>query len=526
MTTESGGTANFEVVLATQPSANVTVTLTSSNTNEGTVSPEALTFADTDFDMVRTVTVTGVDDDVDDGDQDYEIAFAVTSTDSDYHNYAITPVEVSNHDDEPTPTLSADDVTVDESAGNVDVVVALSGASSRNVTVAWAASTETGDSAAAGADYTAAGAAVTVTIAAGDTSTTVSVPILQDRIDEQDEFFTVTLSDAGPSGAVTIADATARVTITDDDPVPALQFTVSPLSIAEDGRSTVTVSTGSGSTFADEQTIDLTLGGTATLTDDYTIGSTTLTLPAGSGSTTSTVTTTIDAVDDITDEPDETVTVDARHDGAALGTRQTITIEDDDVPPGVRVEDTSADEGDLLFFTITVTPASGKRVLVNWATSLATGDTAELDHMAGDLVDGVVATMALADDFTAVTETALTFEPGESERVVTVASLQDATDEFDETFSVTLTLPADANATLADATARGHHRGRRSAAGVERRGPVRSGDAWPKRASPGHCFTCNRKVRNRQDRKPYRPDRHRDNRRLFLAFFGTVWPEV
>ena len=52
-------------------------------------------------------------------------------------------------------------------------------------------------------------------------------------------------------------------------------------------------------------------------------------------------------------------------------------------------------------------------------------------------------------------ETALTFEPGETERVVTVASLQDATDEFDETFSVTLTLPAGANATLARATARG-----------------------------------------------------------------------
>ena len=455
VTTESGGTANFEVVLATQPSANVTVTLTSSNTNEGTVSPGSLTFADTDFDMVRTVTVTGEDDDIDDGDQDYEIAFAVTSTDLDYRNYAITPVEVSNQDDEPTPSLSADDVRVDESAGNADVVVALSGASSRNVTVAWLASTETGDSAAAGADYTAASAAVTVTIAAGNTATTVSVPILQDRIDEQDEFFTVTLSDAGPSGAVTIADATARVTITDDDAAPALQFTASPLSIAEDGRSTVTVSTGSGSTFADEQTIGLTLGGTATLTDDYTIGSTTLTLPAGSRSTTSTVTTTIDAVDDITDEPDETVTVAARHAGAALGTQQTITIEDDDDPPLVRVADTSADEGAPLSFTITVSPASGKRVLVNWATSLAAGDTAELDHVAGEAVDGIIADVALADDFTAVMETALTFGAGDTSRVVTVASLQDATDEFDETFSVTLTLPADANATLADATARG-----------------------------------------------------------------------
>ena len=381
VTTEGGGTAYFDVVLRGAPTADVRVELTSSDTDEGTVSPAALIFTSTTWETTQEVTVTGVDDEIADGDQAYQITFRVTGGGSDFNNKAVTPVAVTNRDNEPVPELSVDDVTVDESAGNADVVVALSGASSRTVTVAWLASTETGDSAAAGADYTAASAAVTVTIAAGNTATTVSVPILQDRIDEQDEFFTVTLSDAGPSGAVTIADATARVTITDDDAAPALQFTVSPLSIAENGRSTVTVSTGSGSTFADEQTIGLTLGGTATLTDDYMIGSTTLTLPAGSGSTTSTVTTTIAAVDDDSDEDEETVTVDARHAGAALGTQQTITIEDDDDPPGVRVADTSADEGDLLSFTITVSPASGKRVLVNWATSLATGDTAELDYV-------------------------------------------------------------------------------------------------------------------------------------------------
>ena len=478
MTTESGGTANFEVVLATQPSANVTVNLASSDTDEGMVSPEALTFAAADFDVVRTVTVTGVDDDVDDDDQDYEITFAVTSTDSDYHNYAITPVEVSNRDDEPTPTLSVGDVTVAESAGSAAVVVELSGASSRNVTVAWLASTEAGDSAAAGADYTAASAAVTVTIAAGRTATTVSVPILQDRIDEQDESFTVTLSDAGPSGAVTIADATARVTITDDDAAPALQFTVSPTSIAETGRATVTVSTGSGSTYASAQTITLALGGTATLTDDYTIGTTTLTLPAGSGSTTATVTTTIAAVDDTADEDDETVTVDATHGGAVLGTRHTITITDNDDPPQVRISDVSAEEGDDLTFTITVSPESGKRVLVNWATSLAADDTAELDHVAGDTGGRSWYRCGLGRRLHGGAGDGADLRPrrhgagghrglaGGRDRRVRRNLLGDAD-------------PAGRGQRDAGRRHRaGHHRGRRPAAGGEHRRPVRSGGRW------------------------------------------------
>ena len=38
-TTEAGGTATFTVVLNTQPTADVTIGLSSSNTNEGTVEP-------------------------------------------------------------------------------------------------------------------------------------------------------------------------------------------------------------------------------------------------------------------------------------------------------------------------------------------------------------------------------------------------------------------------------------------------------------------------------------------------------
>ena len=41
MTTEAGGTATFTVVLNTQPTADVTIALSSSDTTEGTVARRA-----------------------------------------------------------------------------------------------------------------------------------------------------------------------------------------------------------------------------------------------------------------------------------------------------------------------------------------------------------------------------------------------------------------------------------------------------------------------------------------------------
>ncbi|MFO1352221.1 MAG: Calx-beta domain-containing protein [Gammaproteobacteria bacterium] len=48
-TTEAGGTATFTVVLTSQPAANVTIALASSDTSEGTVSPANLTFTPANF---------------------------------------------------------------------------------------------------------------------------------------------------------------------------------------------------------------------------------------------------------------------------------------------------------------------------------------------------------------------------------------------------------------------------------------------------------------------------------------------
>ena len=101
-TTEAGGTATFTVVLNTQPTANVTIALSSSNTAEGTVSPASLIVYDrANWQRAQTVTVTGVDDAVVDGPITYTIVTApAVSTDANYNTRDAADVLVTNTDND------------------------------------------------------------------------------------------------------------------------------------------------------------------------------------------------------------------------------------------------------------------------------------------------------------------------------------------------------------------------------------------------------------------------------------------
>jgi len=93
-TTEAGGQASFTVRLTTQPSGDVTIGLSSSNPNEGTVSPGSLTFTIGNWNQDQTVTVTGVDDFIADGSIPYSvITAAATSSDANYNG--LNPPDVS-----------------------------------------------------------------------------------------------------------------------------------------------------------------------------------------------------------------------------------------------------------------------------------------------------------------------------------------------------------------------------------------------------------------------------------------------
>jgi alpha-tubulin suppressor-like RCC1 family protein len=104
ITTEAGGTATFTVTLVTQLTDDVTITLSSSDTTEGTVSPTSLTFTPANWSDPQRVTVTGVDDSVTDGDQTYKIITApAVSTDVTYNGLDSADVVVTNTDNERIP---------------------------------------------------------------------------------------------------------------------------------------------------------------------------------------------------------------------------------------------------------------------------------------------------------------------------------------------------------------------------------------------------------------------------------------
>ncbi len=101
ITTESGGTATFTVVLTSQPGSSVTIGLSSSDTTEGTVSPTSLTFTSGNWSIEQTATVTGVDDLIVDGNIPYQaITAPASSSDPNYNGLNAANVSVTNQDND------------------------------------------------------------------------------------------------------------------------------------------------------------------------------------------------------------------------------------------------------------------------------------------------------------------------------------------------------------------------------------------------------------------------------------------
>src|SRR5688572_7822821 len=101
ITTEAGGSITFTVVLTSAPSGPVVITMTSSDTSEGVLASNSLTFLPSNWDQAQTVTVLGVDDVIDDGDVAYTIVTApADSNDPDYDGLDPADVSLTNTDND------------------------------------------------------------------------------------------------------------------------------------------------------------------------------------------------------------------------------------------------------------------------------------------------------------------------------------------------------------------------------------------------------------------------------------------
>ena len=115
------------------------------------------------------------------------------------------------------PMLSVGNASATEGS-SVSFPLTLTAAASENVTVSCTASFESGDTAAA-ADLSTTSSTATIQI--GSTSGSCAISSAQDTIDEEDETFTVTLSNVS-SNAQLATDPTAKGTIVDDDTAPTI----------------------------------------------------------------------------------------------------------------------------------------------------------------------------------------------------------------------------------------------------------------------------------------------------------------
>lgn len=327
-------------------------------------------------------------------------------------------------DNDPAISFSSTSFSSGEALGSAVITVSRQG----GVTMPVGASYSTSNgSAVAGADYTSSSG--TISFAAGETSKTFAVPIINDTAAEPDE--AVGLSLSAPTGGAAIATpSTATLTILDNDPVISLNS--SAYSVGETGAGVITVSRQGGLTMTVGVSL-ATSNGTAIAGSDYTATSGTVSFSAGQTSKTFSVPIT----GDTTPENDETLnlTLSAPTGGATLiaPTTGVLTIVDDD--PIISFSSAGYSIGEAGGSApISVTRQGGPSMAVG--ASYATSD----------------GTATAGSDYTGASGT-VSFAANETSKSFNVAVTNDALAEPNETVGIALSAPSGGASLVAPSSA-------------------------------------------------------------------------
>ena len=104
----------------------MTITLASSNPDQGSLSQTSLTFTASNWNVAQTVTVTGLDDHIVNGDQTYQITGTAASNDANYNGMSMTPVTVTNTEADATGiTVAPTSIITTQSGGTATFSVAI-----------------------------------------------------------------------------------------------------------------------------------------------------------------------------------------------------------------------------------------------------------------------------------------------------------------------------------------------------------------------------------------------------------------
>lgn len=414
-------TVTVDVTLTQPAVGQVDVTIASADGTATTAdsdyvaNSQVVTFLDTE--SAKTVTFTINGDDVAETD---EVFFVQASNIVGTATIADGTGEVTITNDDSVTVSIADGSVLEGDAGTTPLLldVTLSGAAAEPVTVEVA--TADGTATIADSDYTAVSGQL-VTVGVGETTKQVSVAVTGDEQFEDNESFTVTLSN--PSAGLSIADGSATATITNDE---SISVSVANASIAEGDAGTSTVSVdvtlsdpadGVMTVLIDTADISATAG-----VDYVAPGQQTVTFQVNESA--KTVDFTING--DITVEPNETFSViaSAPTGGLVLGDDTgvvTITNDDSVTPLTVSIGDVTIDpEGTGVTTTANVTVSLSSPAEAPIALDVSTADV----------------TAVAPDDYTAISNQNVAFAVGEQSKIVAIDIASDTLAEPIETFEL------------------------------------------------------------------------------------------
>ena len=374
------GSGEFTVKLATQPSANVSVSVLSDDTGAATVSPASLSFTTANWDTTQTVTVSGVDDP---DTAEESVTVSLSATDGGYGSKTASVTVTITDDDTANLVVSESTLNVGE-AGSGDFTVKLATQPSAGVSV----SVSSGDTGAA----TVSPASLSFTTANWDTTQTVTVSGVDDP-DTAEESVTVSLS-ATDGG---YGSKTASVTVTiDDDDTANLVVSESTLSVGEAGSGDFTVK------LATQPSADVSV---SVLSDDMaaaTVSPASLSFTTANWDTTQTVT--VRGVDD-PDTADESVMVSLSATGGGyVGKTASVSVsvmDDDTANLVVSASTLSVGEAGSGDFTVKLATQPSADVSVSVSsddTGAATVSPASLSFTAADWDMEQTVTVSGVDD--------------------------------------------------------------------------------------------------------------------------------
>lgn len=363
-----------------------------------------------------TVPLTIVDDSSQEPDETviFNLTGATNATLGVNKTYTYTITD----NDQPRVNFSSATATGPENTASVQIPIALTAPTSQEVRVDYSIS----GTATATTDFTLING--TAVIPVGQTTATITATIVDDTTLETSETIIVTLSN--PRGTILGSTSTYTYTITDNDQ-PTIGFAAAN-SINSESTTTITIPVTIPIAATREARVNYTVsGGTATAgAVDYTLANGTLIIPVGQ--TTANISITV--ANDTTDELDETILITLSSPvDATLGTTitHTYTIQDNDNPT---VQFLSA------------TGSGGENISpVNISVSLSNAPVVDIQipyTVGGTATAGGV-------DYTLANGT-LTIPAGQTSGSISLAIVDDAIPDANET--VTVTLSAGANSSL------------------------------------------------------------------------------